>query len=101
MSLKPLSRRAFLLTTASFGGIAAMACQSGSARAFEVQHLPPNSLLALQIKNHCSTNAYHQQLLAGLEKDLLQRTGTPGALLTETAYCPLCGCPIIATRVVQ
>lgn len=101
MSAKSLSRRAFLLSTASVGGLVAWAAQSGPARAFEVQHLPPDSLLALQIKNHCSTSAYHQQILAGLEQELLQRTGTPGTLLTETAYCPLCGCPIIATRRVE
>jgi hypothetical protein len=101
MSTKSLSRRAFLLSSASVGGIFALASGGGSARAFEVQHLAPNSPLALQIKNHCSTDAYHQELLAGLEKDLLQRTGAPGTLLTETAYCPLCGCPIIATRLVQ
>jgi hypothetical protein len=83
------------------GGLFALVSGGRPAAAFEVQQLAPNSPLALQIKNHCSTDAYHQQILAGLEQDLLSRTGAPGSLLTETAYCPICGCPIIATRRVQ
>jgi hypothetical protein len=101
MVSKTLNRRAFLLSTASLGSIAALVFGSRPASAFEVEHWAPNSPLALEIKNHCSTDAYHQQILAGLEQDLLARKGAPGTLLTETAYCPICGCPIIATRYVQ
>lgn len=101
MSDKTLNRRAFLLSTASLGGLLALVSGSGSASAFEMEQLGPTSPLALEIKNHCSTDAYHNEIRAGLEQQLLHRTGAPGTLLTETAYCPICGCPIIATRYVE
>jgi hypothetical protein len=101
MSAKALSRRGFLLSTASLGGALALASGSSSASAFEIQHLRPGSPLALDIKNHCSINARHDQIRAGLENDLLYRTAAPGTLLTETAYCPFCNCPIVATRYVE
>lgn len=96
-----MNRRAFLLSTASLGSLLALVSGAGSAAAFEVEPLGSKSPLALEIKNHCSTDAYHNQIRAGLEKELLYRTGAPGTLLTETAYCPICGCPIIATRYVE
>jgi hypothetical protein len=101
MSLKSFSRRGFLLGTAGFGGVLGLVGASGSASAFEIQQVPPQSRLGLEIKNHCSVSAGHDEIRAKLEQDLLKRSGAPGALLTETAYCPLCGCPIIATRYVQ
>jgi hypothetical protein len=96
-----LNRRAFLLSTASFGGLLALVSGAGSAAAFEVEKVGPQSPLALEIKNHCSTDVYHDQIRTRLQNDLLYRTAAPGTLLTETAYCPICGCPIIATRYVQ
>lgn len=101
MNTKSLNRRAFLLSTASFGGVAALLSGGSSAAAFEVQRLRSTSRLALEIQNHCSVNAEHDQIRATLMRELLARTGAPGTLLTETAYCPICGCPIIATRYVQ
>jgi hypothetical protein len=101
MGGKSLNRRAFLFSTASIGGLLALVSRLGTANAFEIQTLRPNSPLALQIKNHCSTSAYHQEILIGLERDLMKKTGTPGKLLTLTAYCPICGCPIVATRYVS
>ncbi len=98
MRTKSFSRRGFLLSTASIGGLFGLAGASSPASAFEIQHLSPQSRLGFEIKNHCSAGAGHAEILAGLEQDLLKRTGAPGALLTETAYCPLCGCPIVATR---
>jgi hypothetical protein len=101
MSDKTLGRRAFLLSTASLGSLLALVSESGSASAFEVEQLGQRSPLASDIKNHCSTDAYHDEIRTGLEKNLLYRTAAPGTMLTETAYCPLCGCPIVATRYVQ
>jgi hypothetical protein len=97
-----VSRRGFLLsTTASLGGILALAAGTGRAAAFEVQNLNPGAPLALDIQNHCSVDATHDDIRAGLEQDLLLRSAPPGTTLTETAYCPLCGCPVVATRYVK
>jgi hypothetical protein len=97
-----VSRRGFLFsTTASIGGILALAAGSNRAAAFEVQSLNPGAPLALDIQNRCSADSTHDDIRAGLEHDLLLRSAPSGTMLTETAYCPLCGCPIIATRYVK
>ena len=101
MGRNSLNRRAFLLSTASLGSLLALVAESGSASAFEVEQLGPKSPLAVEIKNRCSTDVYHTEIRTDLEKNLLYRTAAPGTLLTETAYCPICGCPIIATRYVE
>jgi hypothetical protein len=99
---KSVSRRGFLLsTTASVGGILALATGSHRAAAFEVQSLGPGAPLALDIQNRCSADATHDDIRAGLEHDLLLRSAPPGTTLTETAFCPLCGCPVVATRYVK
>ena len=52
---KSLSRRSFLMSsTASLGGILALAAGTGRAAAFEVQNLGPGAPLALDIQNRCS-----------------------------------------------
>ena len=101
MNSKPLNRRVFLLSTASFGGLAAALAASAPAAAFETRQLAPGSKLALQIQNHCSVNAEHDQIRAQLMRELMSRTAAPGTMLTETAYCPICGCPVVAERYVQ
>jgi hypothetical protein len=99
---KALSRRGFLLsTTASLGGIVAVAAGSTRAAALEMQTLRPGAPLALDIKNRCSADATHDNIRGRLEHDLLLRSGPPGTLLTETALCPLCGCSVVATRYVE
>ena len=97
-----ISRRGFLLsTTASLGGVLVLVTGSNRAAAFEVQNLGPGAPLALDIQNRCSADATHDDIRSGLEHDLLLRSAAPGTTLTETAFCPLCGCPIIATRYVK
>jgi hypothetical protein len=99
MRNRSLSRRGFLMsTTASLGGILALAAGTGRAAAFEVQNINPGAPLALDIKNRCTADAAHDNIRAGLENNLLVRSAPPGTTLTETAFCPLCGCPIVATR---
>jgi hypothetical protein len=98
MGEKFLKRRSFLLSTAGLGGVFALIARSGAASAFSIEQLPGQSKLALAAANHCSESAAHGQILAKLEQDLAHRSGAPGTLLAETEYCPLCGCPIIATR---
>jgi hypothetical protein len=97
-----VSRRGFLLSsTASLGGILAVAAGTMRAAAFEVQNVNPGAPLALDIQNRCSADTAHEDIRAGLEHDLLLRSAPPGTTLTETAYCPLCGCPVVATRYVK
>jgi hypothetical protein len=77
---KSLNRRSFLMSsTASLGGILALAAGTGRAAAFEVQNLGPGAPLALDIQNRCSADATHDDIRAGLEHDLLLRSAAPGA----------------------
>jgi hypothetical protein len=104
MRAKTLDRRAFLLrsvSTVGLGSALALVARSSPASAFELQPLRSGSKLALEIKNHCSENVEHEEIRAALLRNLDQRMAAPGTLLTETEYCPICGCPIIATRYVK
>ena len=95
---KQMDRRSFLLSTAGVGGAFALLAGSGSARAFTIQSIPAQSGLGVAFANRCSGNAEHAQILARLESVLAARGGAPGSSQSMTAYCPICGCPIIASR---
>jgi hypothetical protein len=43
----------------------------------------------------------HEVVRARLAADLANQTGPAGSTLSETAVCPICGCPITVTRVVR
>lgn len=98
MNAKHVDRRSFLLSTAGLGGVFALLAGSGSARAFTIQGIPAQSGLGVAFANRCSGDAGHAQILARLESELAARGGAPGSSVSMTEYCPICGCPIIATR---
>jgi hypothetical protein len=101
MASKRLDRRAFLLGTAVLGGAMAVLGPARRAGAFTLQKIPPQSGLGIAIANRCKTDTEHAQILAELEKELASRTGASGSYVTETAYCPICGCPITAVRYIK
>jgi len=98
MSGRHVNRRAFLLSTAGLGGVLALLARSQSAPALSIQGIPAQSGLGMAYANRCSGDAAHAQILARLESVLATRTGAPGSTISMTEYCPICGCPIIATR---
>lgn len=95
---RKLDRRAFLLGTV--GASSALALISGGrpASAFVTERIPPQSALGVAYRDRCSIDPVHAQIMAKLEKNLAERTGTPGSSVSMTEYCPFCGCPIVATR---
>jgi hypothetical protein len=99
MKPDPLSRRALLLALAGMGGLIA----GGKAMAMDRKTISGTSELGLAYANHCTAqnDANHASLIGDLQAMLAQRSGTPGQVLTQTAYCPICGCPVTVTRVVD
>jgi hypothetical protein len=39
--------------------------------------------------------------MAQLQATLMNQPGAKGQTLTQTAVCPICGCPITASRTIQ
>jgi hypothetical protein len=85
-------RRLLLSTVACVGGLAAVAA-SRSARAFQVEEMPPTSAIGRAYATRCGS-AEHAALIARLQTLL---ANDPSARsMSET--CPICGCPIIVSR---
>jgi hypothetical protein len=86
-------RRLLLSTVACVGGLAAVAA-SRSARAFQVEEMPPTSAIGRAYATRCGGSAEHAALIARLQTLL---ANDPSARsMSET--CPICGCPIIVSR---
>ena len=66
-----------------------------------METMSPQSSLGLAYSNRCGGNSMHAVVTARLEADLANQTGPVGTTLSETAVCPICGCPITVTRVVR
>jgi hypothetical protein len=49
----------------------------------------------------CGSDSMHPLITARLEAELANQTAAPGTTLSETAVCPVCGCPITVTRLVH
>ena len=100
MSGKQVDRRAFLMTSVGLGGLFALLVPRHAAQALTIEGIPPQSGLGVAMANRCSSTAGHEQILARLESELAARAGAPGSTISLTEYCPICGCPIIATRTI-
>ena len=87
-------RRRLLLSSAAWVGGLAAAAASRSARAFQVEEMPPTSAMGRAYANRCGGSSEHAALIARLETLL---ANDPSARsMSET--CPICGCPIIVSR---
>jgi hypothetical protein len=63
--------------------------------------LAPHSSVGLAFSKRCGSDSMHPLITARLEAELANRTAAPGTTLSETEVCPVCGCPITVTRLVQ
>jgi hypothetical protein len=87
-------RRRLLLSTATWVGTLAAVAGTRSARAFQVEEMPPTSAIGRAYANRCGGSAEHAALIARLQTLL---ANDPSARsMSET--CPICGCPIIVSR---
>jgi hypothetical protein len=91
-----------LLRSASFllGTVLVLRPQS-APRALTMEAIEPSSPAGMAFANHCGGSAEHAGLLAQLQNQLAARVGEPGTTLSATATCPICGCPVTATRTVR
>ena len=87
-------RRRLLLSSAAWvAGLAAVAA-TRSARAFQVEEMPPTSAIGRAYANRCGGSSEHTALIARLET--LLASDPSARSMSET--CPICGCPIIVSR---
>ena len=86
-------RRLLLSTDAWVGGLAAVAA-TRSARAFQVEEMPPTSAIGRAYAGRCGGSSEHAALITRLQALLADDPSTRS--ISET--CPICGCPIIVSR---
>ena len=87
-------RRRLLQASASLlGGSAALAFV-GSARAFEIVPMEPGSAAARDYADRCGGPQEH----AALVRKLRQTLANDPALVSTSAVCPICGCPVFVGR---
>jgi hypothetical protein len=96
-----LGRRSFTRSLVAGTGIAVVIVAARSAVALTVQQLGPESAVSLDIAKRCGSVSEHAALLAELEAKLAQSDAAAGTTLTATATCPVCGCPVTATREIK
>jgi hypothetical protein len=97
----PVSRRSLLRSSAAIVPGLAMLAMGRSAKAFSIESMDASSGVGLAYATRCGNDSMHPAIRARLQADLANRTGAPGTTLSETAVCPICGCPITVTREVQ
>jgi hypothetical protein len=98
MAQKTFSRRSFLLGSAAFGGALGAIAYATRANAFAFEKVSPQSAIGVAFSNRCGSDAEHARIQAILEAELSKQSGAPGTYLTRQAICPICGCPITASR---
>jgi hypothetical protein len=96
-----LSRRSLLKGSVAVLPGLALLSSGRPAHAFSMETMSPGSSLGLAYSNRCGGDSEHAAIRERLTADLANQTGAPGATLSETAVCPICGCPITVSRVVR
>jgi hypothetical protein len=87
-------RRSLLRSVAAWIGAASAFAAARSAGAWQVQEIDPASALGAAYAKRCGGPSDHAALIAQLRAQLSKE---PSAK-TLTTTCPICGCPVIATR---
>jgi hypothetical protein len=96
-----VSRRGLLKgSVAVVPGLAILAAGRPAA-AFSTETMSASSGPGLAYASRCGNDSMHPVIMARLQAELANRTAAPGTMLSETAVCPICGCPITATREVR
>ena len=102
MSSGSLSRRRLLQSSAAFVPALAILAMGRKARAFSMESLAPASGPASGLRQSLRClRLGHAAIRSALQAQLAGETGAPGQTLTATETCPICGCPIVVTRVVD
>lgn len=94
-------RRSFIRSLAWATGLAGVLLRGRAAAALSLQQLGPDSAIGLDIAKRCGPANEHAALLAELEAKLAERAGAVGTTLSASATCPICGCPVTATREIR
>jgi hypothetical protein len=87
-------RRRLLLSTAAWVGGLAGVVATQSARAFQVEEMPPTSAVGRAYADRCYGSSEHAAMIARLKALLASDPSVHS--MSET--CPICGCPIIVSR---
>ena len=96
-----VSRRSLLKgSVALVPGLAILAA-GRPAGAFSTETRSAGSGPGLAYASRCGNDSMHPVIMARLQAELANRTAAPGTMLSDTAVCPICGCPITATREVR
>jgi hypothetical protein len=95
------ARRLFVRSLAVGSALSGVLLRGRKAAALTVQQLGPDSAIGLDIAKRCGPMSEHAALLAELEAKLAESAGAVGTTLTATAPCPICGCPVTATREIK
>jgi hypothetical protein len=89
----PQRRR--LLQSAAAVATGTVACGlTWSARAFQLQEISPGSDIGLAYSGRCGGSSEH----AALKTSLAERLAKEPTMRSLSATCPLCGCPVVASR---
>jgi hypothetical protein len=92
------ARRSLLHSLAWGGGLAGLLLHGRAAAALTVQQLGHESAIGADIAKRCGPASEHAALLAELEAKLAESEAPAGTTLAASTNCPICGCPVIATR---
>ncbi len=96
-----IARRQLLTGTAVGSvGMAAVAATRPAA-AFSTEYIAPGSSLGLAYSNRCGSDSEHAAIRAGLYALLAGQSAAPGATVSASQVCPICGCPVYASRQVD
>ena len=94
-----VSRRSLLLGTVMVGGGVLLA---GPARAFSVvQGRDVDTSTAFALSNRCGPASEHAAIMSSLEARLAGSSGPSGSTVSASEVCPICGCPVTATRTIR
>jgi hypothetical protein len=96
MAELPKTRRQIILSSAAVvGGIAALAASKTSRAAMQPYALQPTSPLGIAVANRCKVSSEDH---ASIKAQLAARLAADPSLTTISELCPICGCPIFASR---
>jgi hypothetical protein len=98
---RSVGRRSIVHSIVAGAGVLGALTWSRVAVALTIQQLGPESAIGSDVAKRCGPASEHAALLAELEAKLAESAGAAGTTLSATATCPICGCPVTATREIK
>ena len=90
-----INRRNVLIQTFGWGaGLTAVIAASRQAQAFGLEQMSSTSGAGLAYANRCGGPSEHTSIIEALRS----RLASDASATSETATCPVCGCPVSVTR---